>query len=183
MPATDRGPLGQSHYEVTHFALRSQDPARWYHCLCLCPIHIPTILCCEPLPPASLPPKGRARCQVHGLLTPNLSNFCAYKLMAFHSSDSLLEVQKPLLSSSFGPSVNGCVPFFVCLFVWMHPQHLQVLRPEAESEPQLPPMPQLRQRRIHNLLARPGLKPELPQKQCWILNPLGHGGNSGGVPP
>ena len=43
-------------------------------------------------------------------------------------------------------------------FLWLHPQHMAVLGPGIESEPQLWPMPQL--------------------WQCQILNPLHHSGNS-----
>ena len=47
-----------------------------------------------------------------------------------------------------------------------------------ESELQLPPMPQLQQCWIVNLLCWLGIETVLLQRQCWILNLLHHSGNS-----
>lgn len=60
------------------------------------------------------------------------------------------ETGKWVLKIQFSPPT-----FF---FLWLHPQHRKVLGPGIEPRPQQ--------------------QPKLPQRQCWILKPLSHSGNS-----
>ena len=55
---------------------------------------------------------------------------------------------------------------------------MEVLRPGAESELQLLPMPHLWQYQILNPLHLARYQTLLPQRQCQILNLLCHSGNS-----
>ena len=57
-------------------------------------------------------------------------------------------------------------------------RHMEVPRPGTKSELQLWPMPHCSTTRSLTCCSRPGIKPAQLQRQCWILNPLHHNGNS-----
>ena len=83
-----------------------------------------------------------------------------------------------------------CILFYFILFhfisfhfiFWQHSWHMKIPGPGTESEPQLPPMPQLRQQGILQPTTQSwGWHPCLHSVlSCWswFLNPLCHHGNS-----
>ena len=73
--------------------------------------------------------------------------------------------------------------FYLFIFLQPHLWHMEVPRVGVKSEVQLRPMWQLAampdpcpNRRGQG--ERPGIEPASSQRQCWVLNPLSHNGNS-----